>query len=247
MPMLEQKENLVYRPTTRKRSVAKAAAEGVFPGFLGGGSCSSGHVTKSTFHSGHGAKVSHATVFASPASMLLVLHDRSCEIVLHMQNFLTPVRHSRVLEGDHLLVPSSMNTSTILSSLIVVVVCYSYDGLASPQARKPTLLANWEDGLASFLCSIEGTGQAVRVGNALDTVGGVDVLDESDLVAGGATLTRDDGAVCEEVFPDLDIHQQYSLLMFENRLTRYHLMPYLATILSLFPIQFLYHLQRVAE
>ena len=39
--------------------------------------------------------------------------------------------------------------------------------------------------------------------DALDTVGRVDVLDHGDLVASGRTLSRDDGRVGKEVFPNL--------------------------------------------
>ena len=39
--------------------------------------------------------------------------------------------------------------------------------------------------------------------DTLDSVGGVDVLDERDLIAGGASLAGDDGAVGKEVLPDL--------------------------------------------
>jgi hypothetical protein len=59
--------------------------------------------------------------------------------------------------------------------------------------------------LASGLAGIEGTLQAKLVVNTLNTVGGVDVLDQSDLVASSTTLARGDGAVGEEVLPDLCI------------------------------------------
>ena len=48
------------------------------------------------------------------------------------------------------------------------------------------------------------TKEAGLRGNALDAVGGVEVLDEGDLVAGGGTLAGYDGGVGEEEFPDLD-------------------------------------------
>ena len=41
--------------------------------------------------------------------------------------------------------------------------------------------------------------------DTLNTVGGVDVLDEGDLEAGSRTLTRRNGGVGEEEFPDLMI------------------------------------------
>lgn len=39
--------------------------------------------------------------------------------------------------------------------------------------------------------------------DAVDAVGGVDILDQGDLVAGGSSLTRGDGGVGKEEFPDL--------------------------------------------
>jgi hypothetical protein len=82
--------------------------------------------------------------------------------------------------------------------------------------------------------------------NALDTMGGVQVLDKGDLVAGCGALTRDDGGVGEEEFPDL-VCQQCPGSRWVIKLTLYHLLPYFAKTFSLLAIQFLYHLQRVAE
>lgn len=53
------------------------------------------------------------------------------------------------------------------------------------------------------LRSLECPSKGVLSGDALDTVGGIDVLDECDLPAGSGSLTRDDGRVREEIFPDL--------------------------------------------
>ena len=50
---------------------------------------------------------------------------------------------------------------------------------------------------------LAGTSKTELGGDALDTVGRVDVLDQGDLVAGGTTLARGDGAVSKEVLPDL--------------------------------------------
>lgn len=45
--------------------------------------------------------------------------------------------------------------------------------------------------------------QIELVGNTLDTVSRVDVLDQDDLEAGGATLAGDDGRGSKEVLPNL--------------------------------------------
>ena len=96
--------------------------------------------------------------------------------------------------------------------------------------------------------------QVVLRGNTLNTVRRVDVLDHGDLVAGRRPLSRDDGAVGEEVFPylcprvlacsSLQIREGEEM---EERLTLNHFLPYLASTFSLFAIQFLYHLHSVAE
>lgn len=52
--------------------------------------------------------------------------------------------------------------------------------------------------------SLAGTSEAVLGGNALDTVGRVDVLDEGKLPAGGTTLARSDGRGSQEVLPDAE-------------------------------------------
>ena len=57
--------------------------------------------------------------------------------------------------------------------------------------------------LALFLASLQRTAKTIRIVDALDTVSRVDVLDQGDLVAGGTTLARGDGAVSKEVLPDL--------------------------------------------
>jgi hypothetical protein len=53
------------------------------------------------------------------------------------------------------------------------------------------------------LGSLESAAQAELRVDTLNTVGGVDVLDQHDLVASGTTLTRDDGGRGKEVLPDL--------------------------------------------
>lgn len=109
------------------------------------------------------------------------------------------------------------------------------------------LLCHREARLASLLASIERTLQTKLAIDALNTVRRVDVLDQSDLVASRATLAGDDGAVGKEVFPYLRTCQQASFPDTCRRRTLNHLAPYLATTCSLLPIQFLYHLHRVAE
>lgn len=84
--------------------------------------------------------------------------------------------------------------------------------------------------------------------NALDTVGRVDVLDQRDLEAGGTALTGGDGRVGEEVFPDLFlVSRDRSKRKREERRTRNHRLPYLASTFSRLPIQLRYHRHSVAE
>jgi len=64
-------------------------------------------------------------------------------------------------------------------------------------------LGRGEDSLCDVLCSLESARETELGVDTLDTVGRVDVLDHGDLVAGGGTLTGDDGRVGKEVFPDL--------------------------------------------
>lgn len=52
---------------------------------------------------------------------------------------------------------------------------------------------------------LQSTVEAVLGVDALDTVGGVDVLDEGELEAGGTALAGSDGGVGQEVFPDLRV------------------------------------------
>ena len=47
------------------------------------------------------------------------------------------------------------------------------------------VLLAWESRLASFLASVDGAVKAKGIRDTLDTVGGVDVLDQSNLVASG--------------------------------------------------------------
>lgn len=49
--------------------------------------------------------------------------------------------------------------------------------------------------------------------DALDAVGGVDVLDHGDLVAGSGALARDDGGVGEEELPDLEGSRSVKLIL----------------------------------
>jgi hypothetical protein len=82
--------------------------------------------------------------------------------------------------------------------------------------------------------------------DAFDTVGGVQVLDQCDLIASCGALSRDNGGVGKEEFPNLAL-LAYVEDLWMIKLTRYHLLPYLAKTLSLLASQFLYHLQSVAE
>lgn len=65
------------------------------------------------------------------------------------------------------------------------------------------LLSHRESGVSSRFTGLKSALKTEGVVDAFDTVCGVDVLDKGDLVASCATLAGDDGAVGEEVFPDL--------------------------------------------
>ena len=109
------------------------------------------------------------------------------------------------------------------------------------------LRALWESSLASGFAGIESSSESELGGNAFDAVSRVDVLDQCDLVASCRTLTGDDSGVGEEEFPDLSIISLCTSQLNRLPLTLYHLLPYFAKIFSELAIQFLYHLQRVAE
>lgn len=85
--------------------------------------------------------------------------------------------------------------------------------------------------------------------DTLNTVSRVDVLDKGDLVASRGTLSGGNGGESEEIFPNLDIQISgcNQLQRGREKLTLNQRFPYLATTLSWLPIQFLYHLQIVAE
>jgi hypothetical protein len=71
------------------------------------------------------------------------------------------------------------------------------------QVMKSLGLGRGEDSLCDVLCSLESTGKTELGVDTIGTVSGVDVLDHGDLVASSGTLTRDNGRVGKEVFPDL--------------------------------------------
>ena len=60
-----------------------------------------------------------------------------------------------------------------------------------------------EPGLASLNGSGKSTGETELCAVAVDTVGGVQVLDDHDLEAGGAALAGSNNGPGEEEFPDL--------------------------------------------
>lgn len=60
-----------------------------------------------------------------------------------------------------------------------------------------------EQGPARSLGRAESTRERELGVKAIDAVGGVDVLDQRDLVTGGASLTGGDGGVGKEELPDL--------------------------------------------
>lgn len=70
-------------------------------------------------------------------------------------------------------------------------------GLLGDEGARDSTVANVVDG------SLTGSGETVLRVDALNTVSGVDVLDEGELPAGSTTLARGDGGGGEEVFPDL--------------------------------------------
>jgi hypothetical protein len=109
------------------------------------------------------------------------------------------------------------------------------------------LRAFGESSLASGFAGIESPSERELGGNTFDAVSRVYVLDQCDLVAGCAALTRDDSGVGKEEFPDLCIISWSSTQSNKSSLTLYHLLPYFAKTFSELAIQFLYHLQRVAE
>lgn len=101
--------------------------------------------------------------------------------------------------------------------------------------------------------SLAGALQAVLGVNALNTVGGIDVLDHGELPTGSASLAGDDGRVGQEVLPNLRNGKSSSqpcsmcIMNSSNGLTLNHLLPYLASTFSRLPIQLRYQRQRVAE
>lgn len=50
----------------------------------------------------------------------------------------------------------------------------------------------------------DSAGEAELRGDAINAVGGVEVLDDDHLETGGATLARGDDGPCEEELPDLE-------------------------------------------
>jgi hypothetical protein len=88
-----------------------------------------------------------------------------------------------------------------LSSYIVINICAHVIlpllGEPEPNLRALELRSNVGAALGKSALEVE-------LGwHALDAVGRVDVLDQGDLVAGGAALAGDDGRVGEEELPDL--------------------------------------------
>jgi hypothetical protein len=104
-----------------------------------------------------------------------------------------------------------------------------------------------ESSFASGFASIESSSEGELSGNTFNAVSRVYVLDQRDLVASCGALTRDDSGVGKEEFPDLCIISLSTTQQNKWPLTLYHLLPYFAKTFSELAIQFLYHLQRVAE
>lgn len=100
------------------------------------------------------------------------------------------------------------------------------------------------------LASAQSTRESELARHTFDAVGRVDILDQDDLVASCRSLAGDDGRVSKKKIPDLYVCQHASRTLrasCEFKHTLNHRPPYFAMTFSLFPIQFLYHLQRVAE
>lgn len=97
---------------------------------------------------------------------------------------------------------------------------------------------------------LESAEQTLLGVDGLGSVDRVEVLDQSHLVASGRSLASDDGRVGKEELPDLKdrvSREHLTIRRMDLKLTRNHLLPYLATTFSRLAIQLRYHLQRVAE
>lgn len=95
-------------------------------------------------------------------------------------------------------------------SCCVVDVTASYHNSRDGQERLVHLLGNSRhvsarDAAVANIVNggLAGSGEAVLRVDTLNTVGGVDVLDEGDLPAGSTTLAGSDGGGSQEVFPNL--------------------------------------------
>lgn len=66
-----------------------------------------------------------------------------------------------------------------------------------------SLLRFREDRLSCGSARLQRSAKTVVTPDTLNTVRGVEILHKRYLVARSAALARDDGAVCEEVFPYL--------------------------------------------
>lgn len=108
-------------------------------------------------------------------------------------------------------------------------------------SARDAAVANGVDG------SLASSGKAVLGVDTLNTVGGVDVLDEGNLPAGSTTLAGSDGGGSQEVLPDLNKISFMIIHTMWRKLTLNHLLPYLASTFPRLPIQLRYHRQRVAE
>jgi hypothetical protein len=69
--------------------------------------------------------------------------------------------------------------------------------------RYDLVLVLGEQRLVGGFAGLKGARERELGVNSLDTMGGVQVLDKGDLVAGCGALARDDGGVGKEKFPDL--------------------------------------------
>lgn len=68
----------------------------------------------------------------------------------------------------------------------------------------PLRFQNRISGPATGLACLQGTSEAELRRDAVDTVGGVEVLDDNNLEAGGGALARGNSGISEEELPNLD-------------------------------------------
>lgn len=122
----------------------------------------------------------------------------------YMQSTLATLQKPGKISAIHLLRSNSRFPES---------VCHHVCSTPKPPVLTHPCLLGWDGGeersvgllppLQVILGSGQGTRQTIVVVDALDTVSLVEVLDQSDLVAGCTTRAGDDGGVGQEKLPDL--------------------------------------------